>query len=106
MLEILKKEVLGEIVGLEYPETQKEKIRKDIDYIFSTILDSDDNYIGKINIVSLQCVMVFTENCLDPTKVFTINLNNSYNEYTNLRKGDLKKYAAGIYIRELNNWIK
>ena len=75
MLKILKKEVLEEIIGLKYPESQKEKMKRDLEYIFSTIDHTDTNYIGKINIVSIQCIIMFTENCIDPSTQFTVNLN-------------------------------
>ena len=94
ILEILKKEVLGEILSLKYPESQKEKMITDVEYIFSTIDKSDTNYIGKVNIVSLQCIIIFTENCLEPTKQFSVNLNNAYRDYTNLRKGNWKDYKV------------
>jgi hypothetical protein len=92
ILQYLKREVLKEISELSYLEPQKEKMRADIEYIFSKIDESDTNYIGKINIVSLQCIMMFTENCIDPAVKFTVNLNNNYDTYLKLRKGDWKDY--------------
>lgn len=109
MLRILNKEVLKEILDLDYPEEKKEKMRNDIEYIFRTIDHTDTNYIGKINIVSIQCIMVFTENCKNPSQVFEVNSNNVYKEYIILRNGDWKDYKimrSNLMSDSLNTFYK
>jgi hypothetical protein len=89
ILEIIKSIVHEEIDLLEYPSEKKQLMHSDIELIYSSIstLPTEEiNYIGKVNIFALQCVIVFTENCYDTTKPFEVNLNNVYNDYNDLKK--------------------
>jgi len=74
--------------------SKEEKMKSDLEYIFSKIDHSDNNYIGRLNIVSLQIVILFTENCHPPGTVFKVNFNNEYEEYQNLKEGDWKSYVV------------
>ena len=86
ILEIIKSIVHEEIDLLEYPSEKKQLMHYDIELIYITVPTEERNYIGKVNIFALQCVIVFTENCYDTTKPFEVNLNNIYNHYNDLKK--------------------
>jgi hypothetical protein len=92
ILEMIIIEVHKEIETLDYPEIKKGQMLRDVSLIISSINPDDTNYIGKINIISLQFIILFTENCFDPTIVFPVNLNDNYKDYLQLRKGDWKNY--------------
>lgn len=75
--------------------TKKEKMISDLAYIFSTTDTADENFIGRLNIVSLQCVILFTENCIDPRATkFEDGQNESFRYYTTLKSGDWKNYRV------------
>ena len=89
LLDYLRMYAIQKIEALDY---KKEKMKIDLEYIFKNIDRNETNYIGKLNIVSLQIIILFTENCYPPEKEFTSNYNNAYDDYKQLRKGDWKQY--------------
>ena len=104
ILEIIKKSVHEDIELLEYPKEKKEKMYEDIELIYSSIPPTEINYIGKVNIVALQCVIVFTENCCDTSKPFKENLNDVYTFYNELKSVNWKNYDL-IKSKIINNFI-
>jgi len=103
LMEYLRREAFQKVDELGYEQSKKDKMKSDLEYIFSTTDHSDTNYIGRINIVSFQIIILFTENCHPPDSVFSVNLNNEYDNYTNLREGDWKNY---IVMRARYNYFK
>ena len=99
MLKILKAETEKHIDNLQkdkysgviYDENKKEKMKKELEEIFSNIDANETNYIGKINIVSLQVVLLFTIHCITEEYKWTVR-NNEYNEYLLLTNVEWKKY--------------
>jgi hypothetical protein len=76
-------------------EIKKGQMISDLTYIFSKTDMTDENFIGRLNIVSLQCVILFTENCIGPlAKKFEVGLNNSFQYYNVLKSGDWKNYQV------------
>jgi hypothetical protein len=74
--------------------SQRDKINEDIKYMFQSIDNADTNFVGKINIISLQCIILFTDICHDSLIPFKVNINNSYNTYIKLFTGDWKNYSV------------
>ena len=96
LITFLYNDVLKKIEKLETDRlintTKKQKMISDLAYIFSTTDTADENFIGRLNIVSLQCTILFTENCIDP--IFEDGLNNSFDYYNVLKSDDWKKYEV------------
>ena len=59
MIEILKKHTMAEIDSLSEGE-RKTKMKKDLKTIFDNHKHGDGNHIGRVNIVSLQVIILFT----------------------------------------------
>ena len=103
ILKFTKDEAIA-IIPEGYAEDKKAVIRRDLELIFSAIPD-DTNYIGKVNLVCLQCILLFTEHCMDPAaKTFPVNLNDAFLYYSRLKGIDWRNYsklrdyiAAGSY---------
>ena len=67
-------------------------MHSDIELIYSSMPRNERNYIGKVNIFALQCIIVFTENCHDTTTPFPISLNNTNMYYNALKESNWKNY--------------
>jgi len=65
ILEFVKKEAHSKVDELKNSEEKKAEIHAKIEIIFSTTDPTDTNFIGRINIVCFQCILLFTFNCLD-----------------------------------------
>ena len=92
ILKFTKDEAIA-IIPDEYDAGKKAVIRRDIETIFTAIPD-DKNYIGKINLVTLQCILLFTEHCMDPAaKSFPVNSNNAFFYYSRLKRIDWRNYS-------------
>ena len=81
ILKIILESTHVEIDLLEYPQEQKKNMHETIERIYSSIPKTEKNHIGKVNIFSLQCIIVFTESCCDTSKQFQDNLNDIYDVY-------------------------
>ena len=81
LLKYLKREALEKIDGSGYSTEIITKMKDDLEFIFSNINHSDTNYIGRINIVSLQIIILFTERCIGPGITFKTNLREAYKFY-------------------------
>lgn len=87
---------------VETDPTQKALINKQIQDFKSKVqlisrgIDKvDTNYIGKLNIISLQFVILFTTICWpDSNKVFESNLNDVHNIYKFILSTDWTNYDA------------
>ena len=83
------------IEALEYDMAKKDKMKSDLEYIFSNMDTTDTNFIGRLNIVSLQCIILFTENCMESSATgFEVGLNNSYYDYQVIKSGNWKNYQV------------
>ncbi len=78
LLDYLKNDALDKISNLDITEDIKAKMVADLGTIFRGIDPGDTNYIGKINIVSLQIIILFTVNTIPIGTVFSDNLNDPY----------------------------
>jgi hypothetical protein len=92
ILKFTKDEAIA-IIPEEYDTGKKTAIRRDLEAIFAAIPD-DKNYIGKINLVCLQCILLFTEHCMDPAaKSFPVNSNDAFFYYSRLKRIDWRNYS-------------
>jgi len=95
IIDIIYMEVQSKI--LEFPDVPSDQDKKSrmitsIHEIFKSAKVEDTNYIGKVNIISLQCIILFTENCIKPDQ--EIVAGGIYENYLNLRRGNWKNYTV------------
>lgn len=93
MLDFLQKDVLLDISELKNSENDKENMRADVAIIFDSIDATDNNFIGKVNLVSLQCVMMFSEYSIDHAKGAPADPDRDYLIYVELRRCNWRNYS-------------
>lgn len=96
ILEFLHKDVMFDISVLP----QKQEMLTDVKAIFDSIDASDTNFIGKVNIVSLQCVMMFSEYSIDHEKGAPADPDRDYKVYLELRKCNWRNYSELVKALE------
>lgn len=103
ILAFTKKEALA-MIPVEYSEAKKIMIGSSIESFFAGVPE-DTNYIGKVNLICLQCILLFTEHCMDPAaKTFPVNLNDTFEFYSYLKSINWRSY---IHLRAFiveKNW--
>jgi hypothetical protein len=94
------------IPSMLYTSDEIDAMKREIDEIWLSIDPKEDNYIQKVNIVSVQCANMFNyhvKNKLDPDrenwrkKVIDINLGKKYKNYADTKNAVL---LQGIYGSE------
>jgi len=94
LLEITHREVLA-MIPPEYPADKRAYIEAEVNRYFGAVPADDLNFVGKINLVCLQCILLFTEACMDPAATtFTVNLNNAFFYYSQLNSINWRDYRT------------
>lgn len=93
LMDYLKKYAYEQINKLELNEILTNLITTQMDNIFNNKkIYEDNNYIGRINIVSLQVILLFTKIALKGDNGFKVNANNVYKCYEKLISADFLDY--------------
>jgi len=94
LLEITQREVLA-MIPPEYPDDKRASIETEINRYFGALPADDLNFVGKINLVCLQCILLFTEQCMDPSATtFPANVNNEFLYYSQLQSINWRDYST------------
>jgi hypothetical protein len=106
LMNCLKIDTVKKVIKLKkiHPNNSRLRMFVLIHNIFSSASsDEDDNYFGKINIVALQCSILFTENCigLEPCPSLNNSINILYDSLTSPpRSWESVKWTNYNYVRE------
>jgi hypothetical protein len=94
-----------QIENMLYTPSEIDLMNKDLDDIFDSIDPNETNYIQKVNLVSIQCSLLFTKYAKNKThpsmdyegvaKIPEAIENGSYKNYSELKK-DIKKNMRNI----------
>ena len=81
LMDYLRRDAVEKIAELPTSPENKAKMNADLNTIFASTDNEDTNYIGRINIVSLQVIILFTLNVHPIGTPFLDNLNDVYKCY-------------------------
>ena len=93
LLEITHREVLA-MIPPEYLADERTYVEAEINRYFGAVPADDLNFVGKINLVCLQCILLFTEHSMDTSTTFPANLNDAYFYYRQLQSIDWRDYVT------------
>jgi len=81
LMDYLQRDAVEKIAELTTSPENKAGMNTSLNTIFASTDNEDTNYIGRINIVSLQVIILFTLNAHPIGTPFPININNPYKCY-------------------------